>query len=116
MPILDKLSNLGEGRKLKHLQDVARLVNTFEPEIEDLDDRGLRAKTAELRERHANGEDLDDLLPEAFAVTREGARRTIGGWKSVCRTAAIRTASPGASAGAPRSAPARARRSSQTAW
>ena len=78
MPILDKLSNLGEGRKLKHLQDVARLVNTFEPEIEDLDDQGLRAKTAELRERHANGEDLDDLLPEAFAVTREGARRTIG--------------------------------------
>ncbi|HYJ61611.1 MAG TPA: preprotein translocase subunit SecA [Actinomycetota bacterium] len=78
MPILDKLSNLGEGRKLKHLQDVARLVNTFEPEVEDLEDRALRAKTAEFRQRHANGESLDDLLPEAFAVTREGARRTIG--------------------------------------
>ena len=78
MPILDKLSNLGEGRKLKHLQDIARLVNTFEPEVEDLEDLALRAKTAEFRQRHANGESLDDLLPEAFAVTREGARRTIG--------------------------------------
>ena len=78
MPILDKLSNLGEGRKLKHLQDLAKLVNTFEPEIEELDDDGLRAKTAEFRARVDAGEPVDALLPEAFAVTREGARRTIG--------------------------------------
>ena len=78
MPIIDKLSNLGEGRKLKSLQELARLVNTFEPEVEDLSDEQLRAKTGEFRERLDNGASLDDLLPEAFAVTREGARRTIG--------------------------------------
>jgi preprotein translocase subunit SecA len=78
VPIIDKLSNLGEGRKLKNLQELARLVNTFEPEIEDLSDDELRGKTVGFRERLANGESLDDLLAEAFAVTREGARRTIG--------------------------------------
>jgi preprotein translocase subunit SecA len=76
--VLDKISNMGEGRKLKNLESIAKLVNTFEPEIEELDDDELRAKAAEFKERHANGESLDDLLPEAFAVTREGARRTIG--------------------------------------
>ncbi len=78
MPVLDKISNLGEGRKLKNLQELARLVNTWEPETEELTDDGLRAKTAELKQRVANGESEDDLLPEAFAVVREGARRTIG--------------------------------------
>ena len=78
MPIIDKLSNLGEGRKLKSLQELARLVNTFEPEVEDLSDEQLRAKTGEFRERLDNGASLDVLLPEAFAVTRVGARRTIG--------------------------------------
>jgi preprotein translocase subunit SecA len=78
VPVLDKISNLGEGRKLKNLQELARLVNTWEPEIEELTDDGLRTKTAELRQRVANGETEDDLLPEAFAVVREGARRTIG--------------------------------------
>jgi preprotein translocase subunit SecA len=78
VPVLDKISNLGEGRKLKVLQDLAQLVNTFEPEIEELADDELRAKTVGFRERLANGEPLDDLLPEAFAVVREGARRTIG--------------------------------------
>ncbi|HLB39686.1 MAG TPA: preprotein translocase subunit SecA [Actinomycetota bacterium] len=78
MPIIDKLSNLGEGRKLKHLQELARLVNTFEPEVEELTDEELRGKTREFRERVDNGGSLDDLLSEAFAVTREGARRTIG--------------------------------------
>ncbi|MEO8476558.1 MAG: preprotein translocase subunit SecA [Actinomycetota bacterium] len=78
MPLLDKLGNLGEGRKLKNLESIAQLVNTFEPEIEDLGDDELRGKTAEFKERAGNGESLDDLLPEAFAVVREGARRTIG--------------------------------------
>ncbi len=78
MPILDKISNIGEGRKLKNLESIAQLVNTFEPEIEDLSDDELRGKTVEFKERAGNGESLDDLLPEAFAVVREGARRTIG--------------------------------------
>src|SRR5262245_57860479 len=76
--VLDKISNLGEGRKLKNLGSVAKLVNTFEPETEELSDDELRARTAEFKERAANGESLDDLLPEAFATVREAARRTIG--------------------------------------
>jgi preprotein translocase subunit SecA len=76
--VLDKISNIGEGRKLKNLGSLARLVNTFEPEVEDLTDDELRAKTPELKERHDNGESLDDLLPEAFAVVRETSRRING--------------------------------------
>ncbi|MGZ8566694.1 MAG: preprotein translocase subunit SecA, partial [Actinomycetota bacterium] len=78
MAVLDKISNLGEGRKLKALQELARLVNTYEPEIEELSDDELRGRTSGFRQRLDAGEDLDDLLPEAFAVVREGARRTIG--------------------------------------
>ena len=78
MPIIDKISNMGEGRKLKRLEELARLVTTYEPEIEELSDDELRGKTAEFRSRIENGESLDDLLPEAFAVAREAARRTIG--------------------------------------
>jgi preprotein translocase subunit SecA len=78
VPILDKLGNLGEGRKLKNLESIAQLVNTFEPEIEELSDDELRGKTVEFKQRAGNGESLDDLLPEAFAAVREGARRTIG--------------------------------------
>ena len=78
MPVLDKLSNIGEGRKLKNLESIAQLVNTFEPEVEDLSDEELRARTGELQQRATGGESLDDLLPEAFATVREAARRTIG--------------------------------------
>ena len=78
MPVLDKIANLGEGRKLKNLTDLSKLVNTYEPEVEDLSDGELRANTAAFKERVADGESLDDLLPEAFATVREAARRTIG--------------------------------------
>jgi preprotein translocase subunit SecA len=78
LPLLDKLSNLGEGRRVKALQDLARLVGTYEPEMEDLTDDELRALTPGFRQRVENGESLDDLLPEAFAAVRESARRTIG--------------------------------------
>ncbi len=76
--MLDKIANLGEGRKLKNLESIAKLVNTFELEVEDLSDGELRGKTGEFRTRLDNGETPDDLMPEAFAVVREGARRTIG--------------------------------------
>src|SRR5437867_9315090 len=69
---------MGEGRKLKRLEDVVRLVNTYEPELEDLSDAELAGKTEEFRKRLADGEILDDLLPEAFACVREAARRAIG--------------------------------------
>jgi preprotein translocase subunit SecA len=78
VPVIDKISNLGEGRRRKALEEVAHLVNTYEPEVEDLSDDELRHKTVEFRERLGNDEPLDDLLPEAFAVVREGAKRTIG--------------------------------------
>jgi preprotein translocase subunit SecA len=76
--VLDKITSLGEGRKTKRLEQTAQLVATFEPEVEDLDDDALAAKTAGFRERVARGEALDDVLPEAFACVREAARRTIG--------------------------------------
>src|SRR2546423_7949960 len=75
---LDKLMSGGDGRKVKRLQQLVGIVNTFEPEIEELSDAELRAKTGELKGRLGDGEALDDLLPEAFAVVREAAKRTIG--------------------------------------
>jgi preprotein translocase subunit SecA len=78
VPIIERFSNIGEGRRRKELEQLAKLVNTWEPELEDLSDDELAHKTVEFRERLGNGEPLDDLLPEAFASTREAARRTIG--------------------------------------
>ncbi|MGH2678979.1 MAG: preprotein translocase subunit SecA [Actinomycetota bacterium] len=78
MPFIDRFSNIGEGRRRKELEQLAKLVNTWEPEIEELSDEDLARRTVGFRERLENGEPLDDLLPEAFATTREAARRTIG--------------------------------------
>jgi preprotein translocase subunit SecA len=75
---LNKFLSMGEGRKLKKLGHLVDLTNTYEPELEDLSDDELRAKTQEFRERFQGGDSLDDMLPEAYAVVREGARRTIG--------------------------------------
>jgi preprotein translocase subunit SecA len=75
---LEKIGQFGEGRKLKRLEQLVRIVNTFEPEIEDLTDEQLRGKTEEFRGRLEAGESPDGLLPEAFASVREAARRTIG--------------------------------------
>jgi preprotein translocase subunit SecA len=76
--VLQKITDIGSGRRLKRLQEVAGIVNTFEPEVEDLTDEQLRAKTGEFRQRLAGGEELDDILAEAFACVREAARRTLG--------------------------------------
>jgi preprotein translocase subunit SecA len=76
--IIDRFSNIGEGRRRKDLEQIAKLVNTWEPEIEELSDGDLARKTVEFRGRLDNGEPLEDLLPEAFATVREAARRTIG--------------------------------------
>ncbi|HEY7667373.1 MAG TPA: preprotein translocase subunit SecA [Actinomycetota bacterium] len=78
MPVLDKIANLGEGRKVKNLDSIAQVVLTYEPEFEDLTDDELKAKTLEFRERAGNGESLDDLLPEAFAAVREASIRSTG--------------------------------------
>jgi preprotein translocase subunit SecA len=76
--ILDRIMRAGEGKILRQLTKIAAEVNSFEPSIEPLSDEALRAKTQEFKTRLTQGEDLDDLLPEAFAVVREAAKRTLG--------------------------------------
>jgi preprotein translocase subunit SecA len=76
--LLTKILRMGEGRKVKVLQQRVEAVSALEPEVEKLSDDVLRAKTDEFRERLAGDETLDDILPEAFAVVREASRRTLG--------------------------------------
>jgi preprotein translocase subunit SecA len=78
MGLFDRVLRSGEGRKVKALAGLVPDINALEPEMEKLSDDGLAAKSSEFRQRLDNGEDLDDLLIEAFAVMREGAKRTIG--------------------------------------
>ena len=78
MAILDRILRAGEGRVLKQLAKIAEEVNSFESQISQLSDSQLQSKTAEFKSRLTAGEDLDDLLPEAFAVVREAAKRTLG--------------------------------------
>ena len=73
--MLSKLLRLGEGRMVKRLKKVADYVNSLSEDVEKLSDDELRAKTAEFRQRFADGESLDDLLPEAYSVAREAAWR-----------------------------------------
>ena len=68
----------GEGRILRKLKALADAVEDIEPDFEALSDGELRALTDEYKQRYADGESLDDLLPEAFATVREAARRTLG--------------------------------------
>ena len=77
MPSLAKLFDPNEREIKRHLA-VAAAITSLEPELEALDDAGLRARSDELRKRAQEGEDLDDLLIEAFALCREASRRTIG--------------------------------------
>ncbi|AVP71116.1 preprotein translocase subunit SecA [Prescottella equi] len=74
---LSKLLRVGEGRMVKRLKQIADHVSSLSPEVEALSDEQLRAKTDEFRKRYADGETLDDMLPEAFAVAREAASRVL---------------------------------------
>jgi preprotein translocase subunit SecA len=78
MDLVTKALRAGEGRKFKAYQKRAEAINRYEPEMEALSDEEIREEADSLRERARNGESLDDLLPEAFALTREAARRAIG--------------------------------------
>ncbi|ONF61828.1 hypothetical protein, partial [Amycolatopsis keratiniphila] len=66
--VLNRLLRAGEGKMVKRLRNIADHINTLEDDVKELSDTALRAKTEEFRKRHADGESLDDLLPEAFAV------------------------------------------------
>jgi preprotein translocase subunit SecA len=78
LPAIEKILSIGEGRKFKRLHDYVGLVNTYEPEMEDLSEGELRQATDQLRRRAQEAEALEDLLPEAFALVREAAKRAIG--------------------------------------
>ena len=75
--ILKKIYN-GDKRELKKFEKLAKRVESYADEYSKLSDEQLQAKTPEFRERLKNGETLDALLPEAFAVSREGAKRVLG--------------------------------------
>jgi preprotein translocase subunit SecA len=75
--LLAKVIGTANDRELKRLRPFVAEINAKEPEIQSLSDEQLRGKTAEFRQRVENGEPLDDLLVEAFAVVREAGRRTL---------------------------------------
>ena len=76
--IIDRLLRIGEGKILRQLETVAKAVNAIEDDFVKMSDAELQGMTVEFRERLANGETLDDLMPEAFATVREAANRVIG--------------------------------------
>ncbi|MFL5722355.1 MAG: preprotein translocase subunit SecA, partial [Chloroflexota bacterium] len=76
--LLNRLLRAGETKLVKRLARIAAHVDDLEPEFQSLTDTELREKTEEFRKRYADGETLDELLPEAFAAAREAAVRTIG--------------------------------------
>ena len=78
MAVLDKILRAGEGRAVRNLEKLAAEVNAWEPKIAPLSDDELKNQTQKFRDRLASGEDLDALLPEAFATVREAAKRTLG--------------------------------------
>ncbi|GAB2871908.1 preprotein translocase subunit SecA [Actinoallomurus bryophytorum] len=79
MPVvIDKILRAGEGKVLRKLKRIADQVNSIEEDFVDMSDAELRALTDTYKERLADGESLDDLLPEAFATAREAAKRTLG--------------------------------------
>jgi preprotein translocase subunit SecA len=76
--LLKKVFGTKHERDVKRMMPTVRVVNTLEAGVQALDDLALRAKTDELRKRVADGAEVDDVLPEAFAVCREAARRALG--------------------------------------
>ena len=76
--IIDKVMRAGEGKLLRKLGRIAEQVNSIEDDFEKHSDAELREMTGEFRQRYADGDSLDDLLPEAFATVREAAKRTLG--------------------------------------
>jgi preprotein translocase subunit SecA len=76
--LIDRALRMGESKQFKEYEGRVESINRIEPEMELLEDAELRSEADALRERAKNGEPLDDLLPEAFALVREASRRTLG--------------------------------------
>ena len=75
---LSKILSIGENRQLKRFQGLVDRINSLEPQMEARTDAELAALTGAYRERVANGESLDHILPEAFATMREASKRVLG--------------------------------------
>src|ERR1022692_4332755 len=78
MSVFTKVLKAGEGKKVRRLLELVEPISTLEPEMQALSDAELTHKTVEFRERLDQGETLDDLLIESYAVVREGAWRVLG--------------------------------------
>ena len=78
MAVFQKLLRVGEGKKIRALESLVPEINAVESEYEALSDEALRAKTGDFKLEIERGADLNDLLIDAFAVTREAARRVLG--------------------------------------
>src|SRR5579863_9593737 len=76
-PILAKIFGTRNEREVKRLRPIITSINDLEPQLQPLSDADLAAKTQEFKQRIANGEPLDDLLIESFAVCREAGRRIL---------------------------------------
>jgi preprotein translocase subunit SecA len=76
--ILDRILRIGEGKILRQLEAVSRAVNAIEDDFVAMSDEELRGQTEDFKRRLADGETLDDLMPEAFATVREAAKRVLG--------------------------------------
>ena len=78
MGFLDNLFNMADKKELKNFTKLAEKIDAMEPRFESMRDKELKNMTNEFKERLANGETLDDILPEAFAVVREASKRVLG--------------------------------------
>ena len=78
MGLLDRALNIGESKQFREYEKRVERINAYEPELELESDDELRERFGELRERADNGESLDDLLPETFAIVREVGKRSMG--------------------------------------
>src|SRR5437660_1384052 len=76
--LLKKIFGTKHERDVKRMMPVVQAINALEPSLTSLDETGLRAKSDDFKERIVGAEPRDDILPEAFAVCREAARRTVG--------------------------------------
>ena len=78
MGLLQKLFGTHSENELKRIYPIVDRIEALEPEMQKLSDAELRDKTREYKERYAEGESLDDLLPEAYATVREASVRVLG--------------------------------------
>src|SRR6195952_1368244 len=76
--LIDKVLRIGEGKILRQLEAIAKAVNAIEDDFVTMSDEELRGLTEEFKQRLADGEELDALMPEAFATVREAAKRVLG--------------------------------------